>query len=189
MRVLGDFWDFGTTLALYPTPYTPYPITMKKSSFSNFFLAGCLILAGWFPLNGQETSDTVPLHDLLKDLIVAERLSWKLARQYDPYEGGKVMRVVDSPEQQLTLEALGQFEVTGAPQLKRGKWIVDLNAKTIQLIFLEINQEEVMRPISGPVFKVEQYSDEILVLSRQGRHGWVELHYEVEPEKLSGTEP
>ena len=143
---------------------------------SRISVAGLLILslssANVAPHKSQ------PLYDLLRDLVKADSLSWQLKMRYDPYNGGHSLRTIQSERSELTLKAPGEFRLSSPEPLKEGQWIVDMHEKTIQFVYTRIDGQVVAKPIKGPIYEVRHYSDHILVLAQQGRHGWVEFHYE-----------
>ncbi|MEM6346313.1 MAG: hypothetical protein AAF927_20660 [Bacteroidota bacterium] len=119
-----------------------------------------------------------PIHTLLRDLLKADSLSWQLVEQYDPYQGGHTLRTSQAQRPELTLKALGGFKELSADPVREGKWIVDLEEKTIHFVYTRIDGRLVENPIAGPTYTVKSYDEALLVLTQQGRHGLVELHYE-----------
>ncbi|MEL6592326.1 MAG: hypothetical protein AAFP02_04180 [Bacteroidota bacterium] len=118
-----------------------------------------------------------PLHTLLRDLLKADSISWQLVEQYDPYQGGHTQRITKGTRPKLTLKALGGFKELSSDPVREGKWIVDLQERTIQFVYTRIGGQLVQEPILGPIYQVKSYNREDLILTHQGRHGMVELHY------------
>ncbi|MEL7534390.1 MAG: hypothetical protein AAFN10_24000 [Bacteroidota bacterium] len=131
-----------------------------------------------FLLTAGTTVSSSPIHTLLRDLLKADSISWQLVEQYDPYQGGHTLRSAQSQRSKLTLKALGGFKELSADPVREGKWIVDLQEKTIHFVYTRIDGRLVDDPIAGPTYTVKSYDEALLVLTQQGRHGLVELHYE-----------
>ncbi|MEL7339206.1 MAG: hypothetical protein AAGM67_01880 [Bacteroidota bacterium] len=117
------------------------------------------------------------MHTLLRDLLKADSISWQLVKQYDPYQGGHTQRITQEARPKLTLKAIGGFKELSSDPVREGKWIVDLQEKTIQFVYTRIGGQLVQEPIPGPIYQVKSYDEDDLILAQQGRHGMVELHY------------
>ncbi len=107
----------------------------------------------------------------MRDLLAQDQITWTLTRQHDPFVDEQQLRV--SSEEQMTLDVMGHVAVStqAGSRMKSGRWIIDPQERTIQLIFAAPDAGE------RNLYRVERYTAELLVLSRQGRHGRVEFQY------------
>lgn len=146
---------------------------MNKTPYHHLLLATLFFVSMIMPLTAQEASHNIALSELIRDLLEEEKLSWELTRRYDPYATIQHHRQAQPQQQQLTLASTGQVEVSSrsTERQKRGRWIIDPQENTLRLVF---NAEGT----ASKTYRVEKYTEEVLILAQHGRHGWVKFHYQ-----------
>lgn len=106
----------------------------------------------------------------------AKTLKWQQVEAFDPYNGGQLTRYTTAEGTRLQFWSNGTVEERQQKTSKKGKWF--LNEANDRLMIEFPPSENLPAPKKGAhyPYRFEMRKD-TLVLSRQGRHGWVEHRY------------
>jgi hypothetical protein len=99
-------------------------------------------------------------------------LGWKLVETYDPYNGGQLSKIADGKI--LTFSQTGAVTQTEQPAAPvTGNWYINPAKNGMFMAF----PPEKTQPTEGRFPYQFALRHDTLVLSQQGRHGWVEQRY------------
>ena len=118
------------------------------------------------------------LRKLVEDVSQRGKLSWKLAYNYDPYAEGVVMRTSPNRPCTLRMTAEGRYERITDQQKQVGRWEIDRENNLLTFICEEVNGKALVDQASVHYLEVSSYSQGVMILTWQGRHGAVEEVYQ-----------